>query len=307
MASSLTSSIRKSFTYDVFLSFRGEDTRKNFVDHLCSALVQKNIHICKDDERIERGKKIGDELIKSIEDSMFHIIIFSKNYASSSWCLDELVKIMECQKTTEQIAYPVFYDVEPSEIRKQSGVVRKAFARYKNEERATKWKEALKEASELAGWELKNIANGHEAKLIQNIVEYISFKLCVIRSSAANEELTGTDPQVKDVPLLKTGYDNLEMIGSKWVAAGGRTKTLGMTVIDHISVQVATEVTKASLYGLKSFQKLVLSDVSKDQGIIGKSVYNGKGMMKKIMNGPKVIRKKANKKERNSDICESSE
>ncbi|KAI3496848.1 hypothetical protein L1887_39226 [Cichorium endivia] len=160
MASSSTSSIHKSFKYDVFLSFRGDDTRMNFVDHLYSALQHKNIYTYKDDVRIKKGKRIGDELIKSIEESKFYIIVFSKNYASSSWCLDELVKIMECHKTAEHTAYPIFYDVEPSEVRKQSGVVGKAFAKHENEEAAGKWREALKEGADLAGWELKKTADG---------------------------------------------------------------------------------------------------------------------------------------------------
>ncbi|GKD06179.1 Toll/interleukin-1 receptor domain-containing protein, partial [Tanacetum coccineum] len=111
MASTSNSSIQKSFKYDVFLSFRGDDTHKNFVDHLYFALEQKCIHTYKDDERIKKGKTISDELLKAIKDSKFYIIVFSKNYACSSWCLDELVHIMECQKMTDHTAYLVFYDV----------------------------------------------------------------------------------------------------------------------------------------------------------------------------------------------------
>ena len=160
MASTSSSLIQKSFKYDVFLSFRGEDTRKNFVDHLYFALTQKGIETYKDDEKIKQGKMISDELINAIEDSKFYIIVFSKNYASSSWCLEELVKIMECQTMDEHTAYPVFFDVEPTEVRKQTGAVGDAFARHKEEKAARKWREALKEASDLAGFELKSIANG---------------------------------------------------------------------------------------------------------------------------------------------------
>ncbi|CAI9279218.1 unnamed protein product [Lactuca saligna] len=102
MASSSTLSIHKSYQYDVFLSFRGEDTRKTFVDHLYAALERSRIHAYKDDERLQKGKKIDEELLKSIEDSKIFIIIFSLNYASPSWCLRELVKIMECQKSNDQ-------------------------------------------------------------------------------------------------------------------------------------------------------------------------------------------------------------
>ncbi|GJV30429.1 Toll/interleukin-1 receptor domain-containing protein [Tanacetum coccineum] len=161
MMSTSTSSIQNNFKYDVFLSFRGEDTRKNFVDHLYQALMDKGIYTYKDDVKIQKGKRISDDLLKSIEDSKFYIIVFSKNYASSSWCLEELVKIMKCHKMTGHTAYPVFYDVEPTEVRNQSGSVRKAFFKNKNKEAAEKWKGALKEAADLAGWELKNTLDGY--------------------------------------------------------------------------------------------------------------------------------------------------
>ena len=155
-SSTSTSSIQTSFKYDVFLSFRGEDTRKNFVGHLYEALNAKGIYTYKDDVRIHKGKTISDELIKAIEDSKFYIIVFSKNYASSSWCLEELVKIMECRKMTGHTAYPVFYDVEPTQVRKQIGAVKNAFSKNKKKEAAQKWRDALKEAADLAGWALKD-------------------------------------------------------------------------------------------------------------------------------------------------------
>nr|GEU88202.1 Toll/interleukin-1 receptor (TIR) domain-containing protein [Tanacetum cinerariifolium] len=113
---------------------------KNFVDHLYEALKDKGIYTYKDDVKIQKGERISDELIKAIEDSKFYIIIISKNYPSSSWCLEELIKIMECQKMHGHTAYPLFYDVEPTEVRNQSGSVRKAFFKNKKKEAAEKWK-----------------------------------------------------------------------------------------------------------------------------------------------------------------------
>ncbi|PWA95167.1 toll/interleukin-1 receptor (TIR) domain-containing protein [Artemisia annua] len=55
---------------------------------------------------------------------------------------------------------PVFYDLEPTEIRKQNGAVGEAFAKHENEEAARKWRVALKEAADMAGWELKNTLDG---------------------------------------------------------------------------------------------------------------------------------------------------
>ena len=88
-----SSSMTSRRKYDVFLSFRGEGTRQNFMDHLSDALKREKIFTFRDDERLNTGKSISLELLKAIEKSRFVIIICSKNYASSSWCLDELAKI----------------------------------------------------------------------------------------------------------------------------------------------------------------------------------------------------------------------
>ncbi|KAL8239163.1 hypothetical protein R6Q59_015730 [Mikania micrantha] len=289
------SSIQKSFKYDVFLSFRGEDTRKTFVDHLHHALDQKSIIVYKDDVKIKKGKRIGDELIASIEDSKFYIIVFSKGYASSSWCLEELVKIMECQKMSEHTAYPVFYDVEPTQVRKQIGAVGDAIAKHKAED-TVKWREALREAANLAGWELSHICDGHEAKLIQKIVEEISLELRFVNYSV-DAKLVGMETRVKDVvSSLESGVNDVCLIGIKGMGGSGKT-TLARAVFDQISfhfegksfVENVREVSKDSKFGLKQLQKQVLRDVLNDQSIGVTSLYNGKNMMEKMMRSRKVL------------------
>ncbi|GJS30841.1 TMV resistance protein N-like protein [Tanacetum coccineum] len=93
-SSSSTTALTGRWTYDVFLSFCGGDTRKKFVDHLYSALDRAGIYTFKDDKKLLRGKSISPELTKAIEESMVAVVIFSKKYSNSYWCLDELVKIM---------------------------------------------------------------------------------------------------------------------------------------------------------------------------------------------------------------------
>ncbi|PWA87835.1 disease resistance protein (TIR-NBS-LRR class) family [Artemisia annua] len=294
MVSTSTSSIQKRFKYDVFISFRGEDTRKNFVDHLYHALKDKCIYTYKDDEKIQKGQRISDDLFQSIEESKFYIIVFSKNYASSSWCLEELVKIMECQKMSEHTAYPVFYDVEPTEVRNQSGSVRKAFFKNKKKEAAEKWKGALKEAADLAGWELKNTLDGHEAKFIKKIVQEISLQLRPI-NLGFDEKLVGMETRVKDVvSSLEVGTDEVRMIGIKGMGGAGKTTT-ARAVFDHLSnfeaksfVKNVREVSNGSVSGLKELQEQVLSDVLNVQVTL-RNVDDGKDMMKWRMPGKKVL------------------
>jgi hypothetical protein len=156
-----------SWNHDVFLSFRGEDTRKNFTDHLYKALDQAGIYTFRDENELARGKEISTELLNAIQESRISIVVFSKGYASSSWCLDELVQIMHCKNTRGHSVYPVFYDVDPSDVRKQTGTFAEAFARHEERftaemERVHKWRAALTEAANLSGWDLQSVANGYD-------------------------------------------------------------------------------------------------------------------------------------------------
>ncbi|XP_023762779.1 TMV resistance protein N isoform X4 [Lactuca sativa] len=293
MASSSTSSNQKSFKYQVFLSFTGEDTRKTFVDHLYASLKQKGIHTFRDNEELEKGKRI-DELFKSIEESRFFIIVFSKNYASSSWCLKEITKIMECQDGNQQIAYPLFYGVEPSDIRHQTGPVGRAIAKHKDNEQIKKWEKALEDAGNLVGWDLKNIANGHEAEAIKKIVEEISLKLGSIHLGN-DEHLIGMEQRMQALEAsLGIGLkDKARMIGIKGMGGIGKT-TLARAIFDQISshfegssfVADIREVSKKK--GLESLQQQILSDVLKDERIVG-SVNDGKRIMRTRLPYKKVL------------------
>ncbi|XP_059461799.1 disease resistance protein RUN1-like [Corylus avellana] len=162
---SSSSSPRSNRIYDVFLCFRGEDTRKNFTDHLYFALRDAGIKIFKDDNELRRGQYLASELIRAIQGSRISIIVFSRNYAASRWCMEELVEIMECRRTLKQLVLPIFYDVEPSDVRNQTGSFAEAFAKHEEHylldmDKVLKWRRALCEATNLSGWDLRKTADG---------------------------------------------------------------------------------------------------------------------------------------------------
>ncbi|KAK0571492.1 hypothetical protein LWI29_017060 [Acer saccharum] len=138
--------------YDVFLSFRGEDTRDGFTNNLYEALSGKKIKTFMDDQ-LTRGDIISQALTEAIEESKISVIIFSKDYASSKWCLRELIDIMELRKMNKQTVIPVFYGVEPSDVRNQTGSFKDSFVKHEIffPDEVQKWREALKEASLLSG------------------------------------------------------------------------------------------------------------------------------------------------------------
>ena len=135
------------YEYDVFVSFCEEDTRTSFTGHLFAAFDRKKIRAC-------RGEEGGPELLKEIETSKIAVVVFSKKYATSHLCLDELVNIMECKRLFNQRVIPVFYDVSPSEVRKQKGNLAEALPNGP-EDKVNSWKVALTDAATLAGLDLK--------------------------------------------------------------------------------------------------------------------------------------------------------
>ena len=153
MASS--SSLTVQSKYEVFLSFRGEDTRNGFTSHLAAALHRKQIQFFIDDEELKKGDEISPAISNAIETSDISIIIFSKDYASSKWCLNEVVKILDCKKMNGQIVIPVFYQVDPSDVRKQRGTFEKAFVHHENNfpDKVQKWRDVLTEASNFSGYD----------------------------------------------------------------------------------------------------------------------------------------------------------
>ena len=167
--SSSASSLTPQWKYDVFLSFRGEDTRNNFTDHLYAALQRKGIFTFRDEEELERGESISLALLKAIEESRFAIIILSKNYVSSSWCMEELAKIVRCRKEIGLTILPIFYYVSPSDVRKQAKTIysRNFWDTKSNEvkswedtleacKRNETWEDALREVTNLSGWHLRD-------------------------------------------------------------------------------------------------------------------------------------------------------
>ncbi|KAL4631838.1 hypothetical protein ACB092_04G006400 [Castanea dentata] len=170
---SSSSFTRQPKKFDVFLSFRGEDTRLGFIGHLYNALCQRGINTFIDNN-LQRGEEISVGLLKVIESSRISIIVLSENYASSKWCLDELAKIVECKKK-DQLVLPVFYNINPSEVRNQKGKFGEELSKHEEilkDYKVQSWREALFEAANISGWHYNQSCS--ESEFIQEIVEEIS-------------------------------------------------------------------------------------------------------------------------------------
>ncbi|KAJ8759589.1 hypothetical protein K2173_007219 [Erythroxylum novogranatense] len=227
----------QQWKHHVFVSFRGEDTRHNFVCHLDKALSGKGLKTFVDNQ-LRTGEEINPALLQAIHDSKVAIIIFSKNYASSSWCLDELLKIIECHETHNQIVIPVFYRVDPSDVRKQNGSFEESFAKHSENPRYSnkiqKWKDALTKAANISG--MGPDANREDNKLIDQIVRVILEKLKPL-SPRSLEGFVGLKSKISQVKtLLATGSSDVRMLGIWGMGGIGKT-TLAEAIFAEVSSQ----------------------------------------------------------------------
>nr|XP_011459123.1 PREDICTED: TMV resistance protein N-like isoform X2 [Fragaria vesca subsp. vesca] len=225
--SSSSSSFRLRGKYDVFLSFRGLDTRKIFVGHLYDALQRKALAVFIDTEQLGKGDVLG-VLLKAIDASKLSVVVLSENFANSKWCLLELEKIVECMETKNHIVVPIFYQVDPADVRYVKGKFSKAFEELEHKSRGTveerkRWKSALTRAGYINGWDSRKYEN--DVKLIDDVVKDILKQLSNIRESKSNDELVGMDSHISEMKSLLSDHKpgNVCVVGIWGMGGIGKT------------------------------------------------------------------------------------
>ncbi|KAH0977667.1 hypothetical protein GBA52_027386 [Prunus armeniaca] len=309
-SSSFSSSFTNSWTHNVFLSFRGEDTRYNFTDHLHKNLVQRGIRTFIDNE-LPRGEEISQALLDAIEGSRCSIIVFSENYASSKWCLDELVHIIQCRKSKQQMVWPVFYKVDPSDVRNQRGSYGKALNNHErkfkeqkltnhdeskfedNMKKVLRWKETLTEAANLSGW---HYLEGRETEFIQNIVNEISLQVLNDTHINVAKYQVGIEARVRDLhKVLDVDGNDVHMVGI-WGNGG-----IGKTTVAKAVYNSLAHVFEGSCFlenvrersipygGLVDLQNLLLYEILRGNEIKVTSADKGISVIKERLSCKKVL------------------
>ena len=140
--------------YDVFIHYRGLD--KTFVAHLTATLRIRGF-------RPFLGMTesfilpVSIEVYRALGGAPVHVVIFSKGYAESEYCLDELCIMLE----SEVRIIPVFYDIKTNDMRKiEDGPYKEAFVKHQKRERIERiiiWKEALRKVADCKGFGMDEV------------------------------------------------------------------------------------------------------------------------------------------------------
>ncbi|GKC05398.1 TMV resistance protein N-like protein [Tanacetum coccineum] len=124
------------YTYDVFLSFKSKETRKNFTGHLYQALTQAGIHTFSHDYDLPSGS----DITKETQLSKYQGILDSKG----------------------QLVLPVYYNIDLSKLHQETETfIGCGLVEYDVDiKKAETWHAALTHIANLSGWDLQNISKG---------------------------------------------------------------------------------------------------------------------------------------------------
>ncbi|XP_022633874.1 TMV resistance protein N-like [Vigna radiata var. radiata] len=240
-SSSSSSSFLKSkphFIYDVFINFWGEEMQRKFVSHLHSVLLQAQVKTLINMENLEEGMQL-EEHMRAIASSKIAIIVFSKTYTESTCCLRELEKIIECRETFGQIVLPVFYEIDPFDVRHQKDDFRKALEEsaqksYSGEQLEhvlSRWSRALTTAAGINGWDVTDFR--HDAELVEVAVSRVQ-TLLGYEDLSHTEFPVGLESHVeKMVGSIENHSAKVCMVGIWGMGGSGKT-TIAKAIYNQI-------------------------------------------------------------------------
>ncbi|XP_057758681.1 disease resistance protein RPV1-like isoform X1 [Arachis stenosperma] len=281
--------------WDVFLSFRGSDTREAFTEDLHGALEAAGVRAFIDNEGLQRGDSISPSLVEAIADSAAAIVILSPDYASSHWCLEELAKICECGW---KLVLPVFYRVDPSHVRKQKGPFEKAFRLHEESERfrnkVASWRSAMNKVGGIAGWVFGD-HNSNKDQLIRVLVQTVLKQMRNTPLTVA-QYTVGLDDRVAELrKLVDVRSSDVKVIGLYGMGGVGKTtlaKGLFNSLVDHFDrrsfISNVREVANNE-DGMVSLQGRILGDLSPGTENPINDVNAGISAIKRIVEENRVL------------------
>ncbi|KAE8667797.1 hypothetical protein F3Y22_tig00112370pilonHSYRG00016 [Hibiscus syriacus] len=242
------------------------------------ALKRGGIVTFRDDPKLEAGEEVAPELFKAIQQSWCSVIVFSETNAFSGCCLEELAEIVKQKNVECHEVFPIFYNVDPSDLRKQKEKIEEAFVKHEerfkeDKDKIQRWRNALTQVANIKGWHLND---RQESEFIGDIVRKISTKLCRTYPVVI-DELIGINSRLEEsYSKIEIGEDDVRIIGI--CAMGG-----------HRFITDVREVPEKC--GLVALQKQLLSQIFFEEGFNFFNVHEGNSIISRGLSHRKPLYK----------------
>ncbi|XP_052724522.1 disease resistance protein RUN1-like isoform X2 [Vigna angularis] len=288
-----SSASKLSRYYDVLINFNGEDIRRKFVSHLDSALSSVGLTTFLHHQNAVESTHVQQPILDLCR---VVIVVFTKTYSESAWCLHQLQQIIQWHQTYCRHVLPVYYEIQPSDVRFQKGDFGKAFKETAHqtfsaqqlEHGMSRWSHALTKASNLFGWDESN--HRSDAELVHEIVKSV-------RNSSvfsATKFPVGLQYPVEElIQTIKDKSMDVCTIGICGMRGSGKT-TLAKAIYHQIH---GTFMHKSFIEGIAQFseprggihfQEQLLSDVIKTKFKID-TLEMGRNMIRDRLSGKRVL------------------
>ncbi|XP_042501395.1 disease resistance protein RUN1-like [Macadamia integrifolia] len=280
--------------YDVFLSCRPDETLYNFTAFLHKALEREGINVFMNGENLQKpdgGAIKTNGVLEAIQHSKISIPVFSKGYADSSWCLQELVEMVRCRRSDGQSILPIFLDFEPRDVRHQTGSYQQSFQRHQQKfdpQTVESWKNALTEVAQISGYHLQDVTE-NQVELIDIVVSKVLRQLDSGRLGHIKFPI-GLDDRVSDLLLLlNVGSPDVRFVGICGIGGIGKT-TIAKALYNHIlnSFHRRCFLEDMGEKELVALQKQLLFSKNQFDYRI-RNVHEGQYLIKERLNGENIL------------------
>ncbi|XP_027907715.1 TMV resistance protein N-like isoform X3 [Vigna unguiculata] len=279
--------------YDVLINFTGEDIRRKFVSHLDYALSTVGLTTFLHEENAVNDMHIQQPILNLCRVA---IVVFTKTYSQSAWCLHQLQQIIKWQETYSRHVFPVYYEIQPSDVRLQKGdfgetfkeTAQQTFSAQQLEHGMSRWSHTLTKAANFFGWDESNYRS--DAELVDKIVEGV-LNLPVL---FATKFPVGLQSRLNDViQIIKDKSREVCIIGI-WGEGGSGKTTLAKAIYNQLHgtfthksfIEDISQVIQTK--GHVHLQEQLLSDVLNTKMEIH-SVEMGKNKIREKLCGKKLL------------------
>jgi len=214
-----------SSKFEVFLSFCSEDPSKTFVSVLDRWLEQKDITTnFKDDSFLAEESKLA-------------VVVVSESYPISVLCLNQLEKIVNSHSEGRLSILPIFYGVDPYNVRKQTGYLAEPFQELGEgypDDKIQEWRVSLTKLTNIPALDSRYWSN--EADMIELIANEILSISNRKPLTAKGDGLVGMDRQMQTLYKLLDfkAAEEVRLIGI-WGPGGIGKTTLARYAYEEIS------------------------------------------------------------------------